>query len=147
MVSPPLSRLGIIWYSVLPQGDYAMVVCRSYDTAGSLVFISDPLAIQTHWQNTDPLAKSRPTGKIYTLWLGKKVVHIVTRNIKKIKSCFHQYFIYIHKFNKTRHKKKTVWLACAWGRTPLVVTPAASFSSSSHCNCYPIHCYELEQSQ
>ncbi len=22
----------------------------------------DPLAIQTHWQNPDPLAKSRPTG-------------------------------------------------------------------------------------
>ncbi len=42
----------------------------------------DPLVIQTHW-------------------LGHKVVHIVTRNIQNIKSCFHQYFIYIHKFNKT----------------------------------------------
>ncbi len=42
----------------------------------------DPLAIPTHW-------------------LGHKVVHIVTHNIKKLKSCFHQYFIYIHKFNKT----------------------------------------------
>ncbi len=68
----------------------------------------DPLAIQTHWQNQDPLAKSRPTGKIKTHWLGHKVVHIVTRNIQKLvlvlqklKSCFHQYFIYIHKFNKT----------------------------------------------
>ncbi len=50
-------------------GSYVMVVCRSHDTAGSLahgVFIS------------------RPTGK--THWLGHKVVHIVTRNIKKIKS-------------------------------------------------------------
>ncbi len=48
--------------------------------------------IQTHWQsrptgkNSDPLVKSRPT---------------VTRNIQKWKSCLHQYFIYIHKFNKT----------------------------------------------
>ncbi len=88
-----------------------MVVCRSHDTVGSLahgVFISrptgnpDPLAksrptgkIQTHLQNPDPLVRSRSTG-----W-GHKVVHIVTRNIKKLKSCFHQYFIYIHKFNKT----------------------------------------------
>ncbi len=55
----------------------------------------DPLA------NPDPLAKSRPTDKIQTHWLGHKVVHIVTRNIQKLKSCFHQYFIYIHKFNKT----------------------------------------------
>ncbi len=30
----------------------------------------------------DPLAKSRPTGKIQTHWLGHKVVHTVTRNIK-----------------------------------------------------------------
>ncbi len=30
----------------------------------------------------DSLAKSRPTGKIQTHWLGHKVVHIVTRNIK-----------------------------------------------------------------
>ncbi len=49
----------------------------------------------------DPLAKSRPTGKIQTHWLEHKVVHIVTHNIQKLKSCFHQYFIYIHKFNKT----------------------------------------------
>ncbi len=62
---------------------------------------TDPLAIQAHWQNPDPLAKSRPTGKIQAHWLGHKVVHIVTCNIKKLKSCFHQYFIYIHKFNKT----------------------------------------------
>ncbi len=55
----------------------------------------DPLAIQTHWQNPDPLVKSRPTG------LGHKVVHIVTHNIQKLRSCFHQYFIYIHKINKT----------------------------------------------
>ncbi len=61
----------------------------------------DPLAIQTHWQNPDPLSKSIPTGKIQTHWLGHKVVHIVTRNKQKLKSCFHQYFIYIHKFNKT----------------------------------------------
>ncbi len=62
----------------------------------------DPLVIQTHWQNPDSLAKSKPTtGKIQTHWLGHKVVHIVTRNIKKLKSFFHQYFIYIHKFNKT----------------------------------------------
>ncbi len=75
-----------------------MAVCRSHDTAGSLahgVFISRPTG------NPDPLAKSRPTGKIQTHWFGHKVVHIVTRNIKKLKSCFHQYFIYIHKFNKT----------------------------------------------
>ncbi len=62
---------------------------------------SDPLAIQTHWQNPDPLAKSRPTGKIQAHWLGNKEVHIVIRNIQKLKSCFHQYFIYIHKVNKT----------------------------------------------
>ncbi len=46
--------------------DYAMVVCRSHDTAGSLangVFMSRPTGkIQTHWQNPDPLVKSRPTG-------------------------------------------------------------------------------------
>ncbi len=61
----------------------------------------NPLAMQTHWQNPDPLAKSRPTGKIQTHWLRYKVVHIVTHNIQKLKSYFHQYFIYIHKFNKT----------------------------------------------
>ncbi len=61
---------------------------------------TDPLAIQTHWQSPDPLAKSRLTGKIQTHWLGHKVVHIVTRNIK-VKSCFHQYFLYIYKYNKT----------------------------------------------
>ncbi len=55
---------------------------------------TDPLA------NPDPQTKSRPTGKIQTHWLGHKVVHIVTRNIQKL-SCFHQYFIYMHKFNKT----------------------------------------------
>ncbi len=83
---------------------YAMVVCRLHDTAGSLdhgVFISRPTGkIQAHCQNPDPLAKSRTTGKIQTHWLGHKVVHIVTCNIQ-LKSCFHQYFIYIHKFNKT----------------------------------------------
>ncbi len=51
--------------------------------------------------NLDPLAKSRPTSKIQTHWLGHKVVHIVSRNIQNLKSCFHQYFIYIQKFNKT----------------------------------------------
>ncbi len=56
--------------------------------------------------NPDPLAKSRPTGKIQTHWLGHKVVHIVTRNIQKSKSCFHQYFIYIQKFNKTMASKE-----------------------------------------
>ncbi len=50
--------------------------------------------IQTHWQTPDPLTKSKPTGKVQTHWLGHKVVHIVTRIIKKLKSCFHQYFIY-----------------------------------------------------
>ncbi len=77
---------------------YAMVVCRSHDTAGSLahgVFIS------RRTSNLDPLAKSRPTDKIQTHWLGHKVDHIVTRNIQKLRSCFHQYFIYGHKFNKT----------------------------------------------
>ncbi len=80
---------------------YAMVVCRSYDTGWSLahgVFISRPTG------NPDPLAKSRPTCKIQThwsCWLGHEVVHIVTHNIQKLKFCFHQYFIYIHKFNKT----------------------------------------------
>ncbi len=59
------------------------------------VFISRPTG------NPDPLAKSRPTGKIQTHWLGHKVVHIVIRNIQTLTSCFHQYFIYIHKFNKT----------------------------------------------
>ncbi len=44
----------------------------------------DPLAIQIHCQNPDPLTKSRPTSKIQTHWLGHKVVHIVTRNIKKL---------------------------------------------------------------
>ncbi len=52
-------------------------------------------------QNPDPLTKSRPTGKIQIHWLGHKVVHIVTRNIQRLKSSFHQCFIYIHKFNKT----------------------------------------------
>ncbi len=61
----------------------------------------DPLAIQNNWQNPDPPAKSRSTGKIHTHWLGYKVVHIVTCNIQKLKSCFHQYFIHIHKCNKT----------------------------------------------
>ncbi len=59
---------------------YAMVVYRSHDTARSLahgVFISRSTG------NPDPLAKSRPTGKIQIHWLGDKVVHIVTRNIKK----------------------------------------------------------------
>ncbi len=44
---------------------YAMVVCRSYDTAGSLahgVFISRPTG------NPDPLAKSRPTDKVQIHW-------------------------------------------------------------------------------
>ncbi len=79
------------------------VVCKSHDTAGSLahgVFISTPNG------NPDPLAKSRPTGKIQTHWLGQKVAHIVTLNIQKLKSCFHQYFIYIHKFNKTMAYKE-----------------------------------------
>ncbi len=49
----------------------------------------------------NPLAKSRPTGKIQTHCLGHKVVHIVTCTIQKLKSSFHQYFIYIHKFIKT----------------------------------------------
>ncbi len=56
-----------------------MVVCRLHDTAGSLahwVFVSRPTG------NRDPLAKSRPTGKIQTYWLGHKVVHIETRNIQ-----------------------------------------------------------------
>ncbi len=44
----------------------------------------------------DPLAKSRPTGKIQT------------------KSCFHQCLIYIHKFNKNHG----IWLTGAWRRTP-----------------------------
>ncbi len=57
----------------------------------------------------DSLAKSRPTGKIQTHWLGHKVVHIVTHNIQKLKSSFHQYFIYI----KPWHEKKTVWLTGA----------------------------------
>ncbi len=77
---------------------YAMVVCRSHDTAGSLahgVFIFKPTG------NPDPLAKSRPTGKIQTHCLGHKEVHIVTCTIQKLKSSFHQYFIYIHKFIKT----------------------------------------------
>ncbi len=51
--------------------------------------------------NPDPLTKSRHCGKIQNNWLGHKVVHIVTSNIQKLKSCFHQYFIYIHTFNKT----------------------------------------------
>ncbi len=83
---------------------YAMVMCRLHDTAGSLahgVFISRPTG------NPDPLAKSRPTGKIQTHWLGHIVVHIGTRNIQKLKSCFHQYFIYIH---KSYLYTKTVWL-------------------------------------
>ncbi len=73
------------WISI-----YAMVMCRSHDPAGSLVhgvIISKPTG------NPDPLAKSRPTSKIQTHWLVHKVVHIVTRNIQKLKSSFHQYFI------------------------------------------------------
>ncbi len=61
----------------------------------------DPLAIQTHWHNPDPLTKSRLTGTIQIHWLGHKIVHIVTPNIQTLKSCFHQYFINKHKFNKT----------------------------------------------
>ncbi len=90
---------------------YAMVVCRLHDTAGSLVW---PMG----FSYPDPLAKSRPTGKIQTHWLGHKVVHSVTRNIQKLKSCFHQYFIYIHNLIKPWHKKKNVCLTGAWGRTP-----------------------------
>ncbi len=82
-----------------------MIVCRPHDRAAGLahgVFISRLNGqIQTHWHNPDRLAKSRPTGQIQTHWLGHKIVHIVTRNIQKLKYCFHQYFIYIHKFNKT----------------------------------------------
>ncbi len=72
----------------VPRGHvhYAMVVCRSHGTAGSLAH---------------GVIISRPPGKIQTHWLGHKVVHIVTHNIQKLKSCFHQYFIYMHKFNKT----------------------------------------------
>ncbi len=44
---------------------YAMVVCRLHDTAGSLAH---------GWDH----------------WLGHKVVRIVTCNIHKLKSCFHQ---------------------------------------------------------
>ncbi len=45
----------------------------------------------------DPLAKSRPTGKIQTHWLGHKVVHIVTRNIQKLSLVFiNILFIYIN---------------------------------------------------
>ncbi len=78
---------------------YAMVACRLHDTAGSLAWWG--FHIQTHWQ-------SRPTCKIQTHWLGHKVVHIVTNNIQKLKSCFHQYFIYIHvhKFNKNHGIKR-----------------------------------------
>ncbi len=85
----------------------------------------------------DPLAKSRSTGKIQTHWLGHKVVHIVTRNIKKLSHIVTRYikkwslvfinvlFIYINLI-KPWHIKKTVWLTGAWGRTPLIVTPAVS---------------------
>ncbi len=73
---------------------YAMFVCRSHDTAGSLahgVFISRPTdKIQTQWQNPDPPVKSRPTSKIQTHWLGHKLVHIVIHNIKK-SSIFYLY--------------------------------------------------------
>ncbi len=78
---------------------YDMVVYRSHDTAGGLahqVCISRPTGqIYTLCQNPDPLARSRPTGKIQTHWFGHNVVYIVTHNIKKIKSCFHQCFIYM----------------------------------------------------
>ncbi len=50
-------------YIELCKKNYAMVVYRSHDIAGSLangVFISRPTG------NPDPLAKSRPTGKIQT---------------------------------------------------------------------------------
>ncbi len=47
----------------------------------------------------DPLA-------IHTHWLGHKVVHFVARNKQKLKSCFHQYSIYLHKFNKTMAYKE-----------------------------------------
>ncbi len=112
---------------------YAMVVCRSHDTAGSLangVFISRPTSkIQTNWQNLDPLAKYRHTGKIQTKWLGHKVVHIVTRNIKKRSLVFINILFICINLIKSWHKKKTIWLACAWGRTHLVVNPAASPST------------------
>ncbi len=91
-----------------------MVVCRLHDTAGSLahvVFISRPTG------NPDPLAKSRPTCKIQTHWLGHKVVHIVTLIFKNWSLVFiNILFIYIHLI-KPWHKKKTVWLTGAWGRT------------------------------
>ncbi len=73
--------------------NYAMVACRESGPWG--------FQIQTHWQNPVPLTKSRPIGKIQSPWLGHKVVHIVTSNIQTLKSCFHKYFIYIHKFNIT----------------------------------------------
>ncbi len=50
-----------IAYGKVDMSNYAMVVCRSHDTAGSLahgVIISRPTG------NPDQLAKSRPTGKI-----------------------------------------------------------------------------------
>ncbi len=47
----------------------------------------------------DPLA-------IHTHWLGHKVVHFVACNKQKLKSCFHQYSIYLHKFNKTMAYKE-----------------------------------------
>ncbi len=59
--------------------NYAMVVCRSHDTAGSLahgVFISRPThKLQSHLQNPDLLVKSRSTCKIQTYWLGHKALH------------------------------------------------------------------------
>ncbi len=85
---------------------YAMVLCRSHDTAGSLAHRF--FYIHTHWQNADPLAKSRPTGKIQTHWLGHKVVHIVTRNINNLTFVFiNILFIYINLI-KPWHKNQTV---------------------------------------
>ncbi len=99
---------------------YAMVVCRSHDTAGILahgVFISRPTG-----KNPDPLSKYVPTGKIQIHRLGHKVVHIVThniknlshinivtRNIKYLSTVFiNILFIYINLI-KQWHKKKTVF--------------------------------------
>ncbi len=72
-----------------------MVVCRSHDTAGSL---------------TNGVFISRHIGKIQAHWLGHKVVHIVTRNIKNLSLVFiNILFIYINLI-KPWQKKKTVWL-------------------------------------
>ncbi len=119
-----------------------MVVYRSHDTAGSLahgVFISRPTGNMTHWQNPDPLGKSRRTGKIQTHWLGHNVIYIVTRNIKKLYLVFiNILFIYI---NLIKHSKDlqscVIWLGSQLEESFLIQLSTIWFSLKPHMTVWP----------